>query len=348
MSIEACLIGFAIGDAFGAGVEFQDRDWIRAKVDFSRFVNARDHIKVEKNKLKWFTENYQDWDYTDDTEMTIGMIKALMSEEVFTESLLIDCWESEYRQGFETKGFGRNGHGSMRWYYSGEQSIEAIRAFQRNRPNPGNAAAMRALPLAFLPNSLIHPFAQINARATHPHKHAEFSSQCIARAGEYLMLKNGDQQKVIEYCLDMLELDSTFLNYLQAVDRLKSYEKFSDHDFEILAGPQVIEVPYFLPGIKGVPSDALYTTGAMLYILKQASDPFDALKKAVYLGGDVDSLASTCTGMMAYRMGLESIPDFMLENIEGRSYLKTIAKRFEQWIKSEPYSQENTMSSFKS
>lgn len=44
--IKEVLIGTAIGDAFGAGVEFQDRNWIREHVDFSRFVNARGQIEI--------------------------------------------------------------------------------------------------------------------------------------------------------------------------------------------------------------------------------------------------------------------------------------------------------------
>lgn len=44
MNFQNILLGIAIGDAFGAGVEFQDRNWIRKHVDFSKFVNARDKI----------------------------------------------------------------------------------------------------------------------------------------------------------------------------------------------------------------------------------------------------------------------------------------------------------------
>jgi ADP-ribosylglycohydrolase len=44
--IKEILIGTAIGDAFGAGVEFQDRNWIREHVDFSRFVNTKDQIEI--------------------------------------------------------------------------------------------------------------------------------------------------------------------------------------------------------------------------------------------------------------------------------------------------------------
>ena len=72
--MKVILLGIAIGDAFGAGVEFQDRNWIRLHVDFSTLVNARNAIQVASDKLADYTKKYRPWDYTDDTEMTIGLI----------------------------------------------------------------------------------------------------------------------------------------------------------------------------------------------------------------------------------------------------------------------------------
>lgn len=83
------LVGISVGDAFGAGVEFQDRDWIRDNVDFTRFVNVRYNIQISNDRKTLFTENYHAWDYTDDTEMTIGLVKALLADEPFTETLLV-------------------------------------------------------------------------------------------------------------------------------------------------------------------------------------------------------------------------------------------------------------------
>lgn len=47
MDFKALFLGYAIGDAFGAGVEFQDRQWIRQNVDFTKLVNARDTIVAD-------------------------------------------------------------------------------------------------------------------------------------------------------------------------------------------------------------------------------------------------------------------------------------------------------------
>ncbi len=328
------LIGIAIGDAFGAGIEFQDRNWIRENVDFSCFVNARDQICVGENQKELFTKNYKAWDYTDDTEMTIGLMKALMSGNSFTEDLLIDSWKSEYEKGKTEKGYGRNGHGSMSWFFSAEKTIEEIRSFQSNRKNPGNAPAMRSVPLGFISEELINEYASINASSTHPNINAILSSQCIARATEFLLKKNGDKSTIISYCKNTIDLNHEYEIYLTQVDQLPIYELLKEEDFEILCGPQPIKEPYFLPGINGVPSDSKYTTGCVLYVLKNSINAMDALRKSVGLGGDVDSVASITTGIMAGLNGLESLPKFMIDHVEGLHYLIDIGTQFEKHYKS--------------
>lgn len=324
------LLGLAIGDAYAAGLEFQDRDWIRQHVDFSHFINVRDQIPVAAEKLPAFTQSYQPWDYTDDTEMTIGSIKALCSGQGITEQVLVNYWEAEYREGLQRKGYGRNGHGSMAWYYESRLSIAEVRDFQRHRPNPGNAPAMRAIPFGLVEEDLVNQYAAVNAMATHPNAQAVQSSQIIARAARYFLVENGTTDGLIPYCLQNIQLDGGYQNYLQAVDELPAYEDLSDADFSLLCGPQPIQEPYFLPGIKGLPSDSKYTAGAVLYILKQSSDAFDVLKKSVYLGGDVDSLAALTTGILAGRLGVNSLPQYMIEAVEGRDYLRKIAALWEE------------------
>ena len=333
MNLQHFLIGTAIGDAFGAGVEFQDRNWIRKNVDFTRFINARTSIKVPADEIEPFIKNYHEWDYTDDTEMTIGTMKALMSKKEFSESLLIRKWSKEYFKGVKDKSYGRNGHGSMAWYYSMEKTIEEIRDFQRNRPNPGNAPAMRAAPIGFVKEEFINKYAAINANATHPNINAILSSQCIARAVRFILIEKGNPLNIIHYCKKVIPLNKEYENYLSKVNQLGDYEDFKLKDFEILCGHQPIKKPYFLSGIHGIPSDSKYTAGAVLFILKNSQTAMEALKKSIYLGGDVDSVASITTGILAAKVGLDSLPSFMLENVEGKIYLKEIAKQFEEAIR---------------
>lgn len=59
------LLGVAIGDAFGAGIEFMSKEWILENVGFDKYVNMRDGK---------YGVNYEPGKYTDDTEMTIGLV----------------------------------------------------------------------------------------------------------------------------------------------------------------------------------------------------------------------------------------------------------------------------------
>jgi ADP-ribosylglycohydrolase len=323
------LLGTAIGDAFGAGVEFQDRDWIRANADFTAFVNARHLIRASDVAPHIFTENYQPWDYTDDTEMTLGLLQALLSGQPFTPDLLIAYWTKEYQRGILEKGYGRNGHGSMRWVFNGEKSINEVRDFQRKRPNPGNAPAIRAALLGLLPEPLIDTYAVINADATHPHPKARAASIIVARAAKFLWIENGSAADLIPYCLEHIQyIDQETAQYLQEVNKLPPPTVINEQELEILLGPQPIVAPYFLPGIKGLSSDAMLTAGAVLWILKYAATAFDGLKTAIYLGGDVDSVAAVCTGILAGKYGLADLPEFMMDNVEGKMYLKKMAAQF--------------------
>lgn len=331
MNFKNLLLGIAIGDAFGAGVEFQDRDWIKANVDFTTFVNARQLINVPKAQLEKFVKDYQPWDYTDDTEMTIGCIKAVLSNQRFTVDLLIDYWQKEFIDDKKRKGFGRNGHGSMRWFYEGSKSIEEIRNFQNNRPYPGNAPTMRAIPFGLIPEKLIEPYALVNADATHPHPKASASSILIARATHYLLVKTENPFKLIPYCQSFIKgIDQETFLLLNAVDKLPAPEYLTEKDYTILGGPQPIEKPRFLAGIKGVPSDAMLTAATVLYLLKHAKDAFSGLKQAILMGGDVDSLAALVTGILAAKYGIGSLPQFMIDKVEGKQKLMTLAAKMEE------------------
>ena len=71
-------------------------------------------------------------------------------------------------------------------------------------------------------------------------------------------------------------------------------------------------------------------TKSVLFILKNSETAYDALRKSIWLGGDVDSVASITTGILAGKNGLQSIPKFMIEQVEGVPYFQQIAKAFEK------------------
>jgi len=331
-NIEHMFLGIAIGEAYGAGLEFQDRNWIRENVDFSKFINKRTDINIPEKSV--FTIDYKEWDYTDDTEMSIAVAKALMSRTTITEDLFIKYFTEEYMSGFHTKGYKRNGHGSIRLVYNGEKSIEEIKDFQKNKQYPGNAPPMRAVPIGFVREDRINSYSILNAISTHPHPKAIDSSILIARATRALLVDDINQKDLIPHCIQYIT-DKETIEKLKLADNLHSPELLQGKDFEVLCGPQPLQKKEFIEGLYGLSSNAMYTAISALYFIKHSRSAFEGLKHSINLGGDVDSLASIVTGILAGKYGIGSLPSYMLENVEGVSYLRNFAKQFETYVAKE-------------
>lgn len=330
-TLENLFTGLTVGDAYGAGLEFQDRNWIRANVDFTKFINRRNDINTPDKKI--FTIDYHDWDYTDDAEMTIAVTKAICSGKPFTDELLVQAFVDEYERGFQQKGYKRNGHGAMRWYFSGEKTIDEIRDMQRNKTYPGNAPPMRASPIGFLPEDMIDHYATVNATCTHPHPKAIASSILIARASKAMLVKNIMPETLLTHCSRFIS-DAETIALLQQADALPAPDALQENDYIILCGPQPLDKAGFIEGLYGLPSNATYTAVAALYVLKHSRSAFEALKHSINIGGDVDSLASITTGIAAGRFGTASLPAYMLEHTEGMGYVKTVAGDFYAYLQS--------------
>jgi len=322
MNIKDMLLGIAIGDAFGAGIEFQSRDWIKDNVDFTAYIKTIQ------------SQTYNLGDYTDDAEMTIGLIKALLSGKTFTTELLVDYWKKEYDQNIETKGHYRHGYGIIKQYFNGKKTIEEVKEIQKSLKYPGNAPPMRAVPLGLLKSEIINEYALINAETTHPHPKARAASILVARAAEYMMVQEADQKNVINYCKEHIKgVDEETDNQLLLIDQLPTLDKLEEEHYEILCGPQPLQKPVpWVSEIKGLASDAMRTACTALYIIKHSNNTFTGLKTSINVGGDVDSLASICTGILAGRYGLETLPNFMIEQVEGRQKLEQLADEFQKYL----------------
>ena len=143
------LIGDALGDAFGFGIEFQDARWIRARVDPMRGEFPASPVLTGE-----FAENNERGFYSDDTEMTVGLMKALgeslrafrMHDALILiappgrsppvtvprppqtyrldAGRMLDAWRAEWdlskqRPPPALPGVGRAGHGGIKYVWKG-------------------------------------------------------------------------------------------------------------------------------------------------------------------------------------------------------------------------------------
>jgi len=183
---------------------------------------------------------------------------------------------------------------------------------------------MRAIPIGFVPESIINSYATINADATHPHPKSTASSIIIARATEFLLLKSSENTGIIPYCLGHVEnIDEETSAYLRAVDELGV--EIGEEEYKVLCGEQ--PTTSFPEGIYGLPSDAMRLAGTALYIIKHAKDTFDGLKKSVLVGGDIGTLAPVVVGILAGKFGLGSLPKSLFE-VENQQYIAELGNQF--------------------
>jgi len=346
------LLGSGIGDSFGAGVEFWDNRWIKQHVDGSTYVLRRGDPVLHfyyagaefKPECTGAGQNFLAGMYTDDLEMTLGLIHALLDPKLGGEPSMDDMlrhWKEEYfkAQGhylltrfWALAGIGRNGHGGIAAVYSGSVAIEGMRARIAKMRYPGNAPPMRALPLAFVrDDDRLVRLARANADSTHPHRKARAASLGVALAGQVFVIQRMKQAALIpEVCkrlevlaaLDAEVLDDETLPYLQSVDVLPGpgptdaprFEDFlADATIEALCGSQPVwqgpagDPPDGMPRmVRGLDADAQRTLGCVLYLLKHHKEgmALQTLLRCLYIGGDVDSLGALCLAMVGGREGL--------------------------------------------
>ncbi|MEO8612374.1 MAG: ADP-ribosylglycohydrolase family protein [Chloroflexota bacterium] len=126
------LLELAIGDAYGAGFEYANRQLIRQFNDLSRYVQHPRH-------------STRPGQYTDDTQMTLAIVEAILSGEDWTPLNLAERFVDVFKRD-PREGYAGSFHAFLRRSYSGEQFLRDI--------TPGSdksGAAMRAIPIGIFP-----------------------------------------------------------------------------------------------------------------------------------------------------------------------------------------------------
>ncbi|CAE8623746.1 unnamed protein product, partial [Polarella glacialis] len=226
--------------------------------------------------------------------------------------------------------------------------------------DPGNAPPMRALPIAFVDDPVARERLCIaNANSTHPHPRARAASFLVAEGARFLVVEKGKQNKVLAEALRRLRAssvsDAATEAHLEKLEALEDYHSFGDRFsampasvLKLLCGPQPCPPADGLScghdgksKMNGLWSDAMRTASLMLYLLKHHQGPLDILRASVDIGGDVDSIAALCLGIVGGSQGLQlgkkkGLPWFLVEDLEGVEYLAARAKVFEAWIAKQP------------
>lgn len=136
------LVELAVGDAYGAGFEYVDADFIRAHNDLSRYVKHPRHDIVPGR-------------YTDDTQMSLAIAEAVVSGEEWTPLMLADRFVRAFKRD-PREGYASSFFDFLSNVRDGAQFLKEIVPHSDK-----SGAAMRAGPIGVYPD-----VAEVVARAT--------------------------------------------------------------------------------------------------------------------------------------------------------------------------------------
>ncbi|QIS14347.1 ADP-ribosylglycohydrolase family protein [Nocardia arthritidis] len=162
------LVELAVGDAYGAGFEYADPEFVARHNNLTHYVQHPTHLTVLPGS------------YTDDTQMTLAVAELLASGEPWTEERLADHFVRVYhrdrRDGYAS-GFQR----FLDTVHSGAEFLRRIRP-----DSDKSGAAMRSAPIGLLPTvaDVLH-HARVQARITHDTPDGIAAAQAAALAVHY-------------------------------------------------------------------------------------------------------------------------------------------------------------------
>jgi ADP-ribosylglycohydrolase len=129
--LEGCILGGAIGDAWGSGFENQFE-----LEDDTFYLVGNPYVKMPC------------WNITDDTQLTLATIEAIVENQEVNPKYIADSFLKYYKQR-KLRGLGASTLKALRELEVGGHWSQVGR---RGEYAAGNGAAMRIAPLAFLEN----------------------------------------------------------------------------------------------------------------------------------------------------------------------------------------------------
>ncbi|MCX6368630.1 MAG: ADP-ribosylglycohydrolase family protein [Armatimonadetes bacterium] len=165
------LLSIAVGDAYGAGFEFETPEVVERENDGKHY-----------RKRAGFTPGH----YTDDTQMTLAIWEAVRLGEPFTPRYLADRFVAVYHRD-PRPGYARGFEGVLKSCKNGTELLEKLKP-----ESDRNGAAMRSVPLGLLPSiTKVKAYAKIQAAITHNTSGGIASSQAVGLMAHFGLRRLG-------------------------------------------------------------------------------------------------------------------------------------------------------------
>jgi ADP-ribosylglycohydrolase len=268
------LVGLAVGDAIGARFEGQGPDPVRLVVP----------LDPPDPPARW----------TDDTQMALGVMEVLLAQGSIVEDRLAEAFARRYEPW---RGYGTAMHRILPRIREGEP-WHALTQDVFPGGSFGNGAAMRVAPLgAFFCEDaaeLVVSEADRSASVTHAHPEGRAGAVAVALAAWLAAASRGGPAPDARESLTAVHRR---LGHQLQVARRVALAVDLDGDAHGRLGPNW-------------PPTAQETVPLGLWIALRHLDDYEtAVRTALAVGGDTDTLAAIVGGIVAARTGAAAIPE---------------------------------------
>ena len=127
------LLEIAIGDAYGAGFEYVAAQRVRRHNDLTAYVQHPRHRLAPGS-------------YTDDTQMTVAVVEAMLADEAWTADLLASSFVRVFQRD-PRAGYSKRTYGALHGARDGADFLARLDPISDT-----SGAAMRAAPLGLYPD----------------------------------------------------------------------------------------------------------------------------------------------------------------------------------------------------
>lgn len=296
------LLGTAVGDILGAGIEGLPREAI-----FKRYGEVRDFLNTGRGFGC----------YTDDTEMALALAHSIIQNNGVDAEHCAASYAHFYNSW---RGYGAGAHAVMNALRQGADYRETGHMMFKDG-SYGNGAAMRIAPVGVVyhikGNETLKKAVFDAVQCTHVHP--EGVDGALVQAKAAAILTNIDDNADFN--------PATFLETLRRISTVDILKKKILYLEEVLKKDIDDEtaVDFLGNGIRA--SEAVAC--ALLAAVKYHSTPVESVIKSVNFGGDTDTIGAMTGALMGALHGKEWIPPGWTDNMEnqefGRDYIIKLA-----------------------
>ena len=291
---EGCIIGGAIGDVFGSGNEHQIQD-----NDTTFYLHGKPEV------------NEPSWQITDDTQLTLARIEAIIEDEKLKPETLTKIFIKYFKQK-RLVGIGACTLKSLRELQLGGHWSQTEK---RGEYAAGNGAAMRITPIAFkegITNSEIRDFCII----THNNDEAYIGAKCVIISIREILEGNWDgKTNLLELIISQIP-DTRVRDRLIEIKEIESLEKIGQFGND---GYVVNSVPLAIAAANKVRKIGIEEMHQQL----------------IEIGGDTDTNCSIAGQIAGTLIGQKEIPDKLLNKLKTLEEYDWIEKSIKNFVKSE-------------